>query len=104
MKKVMLNGEYLSMETANELVLLRNENKRLREEYKHLSEIYDDSCKSFEKLFKRVNKALDYIDNMPYLQAIDEEFEDLDGETYFTYKEWDDTELKQILKGCKNEG
>ena len=95
MKKVMLNGEYLSMETANELVLLRNENKRLKEEYKHLSEIYDDSCKSFKKLFKRVNKAIEFIDNL---------LENGEYVDYIEFTKEKKEELKQILKGCKNEG
>ena len=102
MKKVMLNGEYLSMETANELVLLRNENKRLREEYKHLSEIYDDSCKSFEKLFKRVNKAIEFIDNNNlYEEIIDYDYEE-NPYTSSVSDEKQKEELKQILKGCKN--
>ena len=93
MNKVMLNGEYLSMETANELVLLRNENKRLREENKHLGEIYDDSCKSFEKLFKRVNKAIEFIDNL---------LEDGEYVDYIEFTKEQKEKLKQILKGCKN--
>lgn len=102
MNKVMLNGEYLSMETANELVLLRNENKRLREEYKHLSEIYDDSYKSFEKLFKRVNKAIEFIENKWKQKSY---YEDIDNCLKFmTINEFEIEELKQILKGCKNGG
>lgn len=94
MNKVMLNGEYLSMETANELVLLRNENKHLREEYKHLKELYDDSYKSFEKLFKRVNKAIEFIDNL---------LEDGEYVDYIEFSKEQKKELKQILKGNEND-
>lgn len=40
---------------------LYKKNKELEKENKHLKEIYDDSYKSFQKLFKRVNKAIGFI-------------------------------------------
>ena len=46
-----------------------------------------------------IDKAVKYIENeMPYLQEIDKEYEDVDGNTYFTYKEYDGKELLDILK------
>ena len=39
-----------------------------------------------------------YIENeMPYLQETDKEYEDINGNTYFTYKEYDGKELLDIL-------
>lgn len=62
MNKVMFKGEYMSMETAQEFALLKQENNRLKEENNHLNELCDEYYKSFEKLLKRVNKAIDLID------------------------------------------
>lgn len=46
-----------------------------------------------------IDKAVKYIENeMPYLQEIDKEYEDVNGNTYFTYKEYDGKELLDILK------
>lgn len=39
MNQVMLNGEYLSMETANELALLRKQNKEQKEKLSAIKEI-----------------------------------------------------------------
>ena len=52
-----------------------------------------------DRLNNIIKETIEYIENMPYLQEVDEEFENVDGEVYFTYKEWDDTELLDILKG-----
>lgn len=37
------------------------------------------------------------FNEMPYLQETDKEYEDVNGNTYFTYKEYDDKELLDIL-------
>ena len=51
-----------------------------------------------------INRAVKYIENeMPYLQETDKEYEDINGNTYFTYKEYDGKELLDILKGVENE-
>ena len=51
-------------------------------------------------LQQRINNAIKYIEKeMPYLQEIDEEYEDVNGNTYFTYKEYDGKDLLEILKG-----
>ena len=68
---------------------LRKENKELKQEIERLNNI--------------IKETIEYIENMPYLQEVDEEFENVDGEVYFTYKEWDDTELLDILKGSDKE-
>ena len=58
----------------------------------------------FYKQKKVINRAVKYIENeMPYLQEIDNEYEDINGNTYFTYKEYDGKELLDILKGVENE-
>ena len=45
-----------------------------------------------------INRAVKYIENeMPYLQETDKEYEDINGNTYFTYKEYDGKELLDIL-------
>lgn len=46
-----------------------------------------------------ISRAVKYIENeMPYLQETDKEYEDVNGNTYFTYKEYDGKELLDILK------
>ncbi len=46
-----------------------------------------------------IDRAIEYIENeMLYLQEIDKEYEDINGNTYFTYKEYDGKELLDILK------
>lgn len=58
----------------------------------------------FYKQREVINRAVKYIENeMPYLQETDKEYEDINGNTYFTYKEYDDKELLDILKGVENE-
>lgn len=53
----------------------------------------------FYKQKKVINRAVKYIENeMPYLQETDIEYEDINGNTYFTYKEYDGKELLDILK------
>lgn len=62
MNKVMFKGEYMSMETAQEFALLKQENNRLKEKNRHLKELCDVAYTSFEKLLKRVNKTIDLVD------------------------------------------
>lgn len=47
-----------------------------------------------------IDRAVKYIENeMPYLQETDKEYvQDVNGNTYFTYKEYDGKELLDILK------
>lgn len=97
MNKVMLNGEYMSIETAETISLLKRENKQLKEEIKHLKELYDDSFNSFEILFKRVNKAIDYIENKWKKSSY---YVDVDNCLQFmTINEFDYEDLIEILKG-----
>lgn len=52
----------------------------------------------FYKQREVINRAVKYIENeMPYLQETDKEYEDINGNTYFTYKEYDGKELLDIL-------
>ena len=60
--------------------------------------------KDYLELSSRIDKAIEYIEKeMPYLQETDKEYEDVNGNTYFTYKEYDGKELLEILKGDINE-
>lgn len=46
-----------------------------------------------------IDKAIHYIEyDMPYLQETDKEYEDINGNTYFTYKEYNANDLLDILK------
>lgn len=61
----------------------------------------EQQCKKQREV---INRAVKYIENeMPYLQETDKEYEDINGNTYFTYKEYDGKELLDILKGVENE-
>lgn len=55
----------------------------------------EQQCKKQKEV---IDKAVKYIENeMPYLQETDKEYEDVNGNTYFTYKEYDGKELLDIL-------
>ncbi len=55
----------------------------------------EQQCKKQKEV---IDKAIEYIENeMPYLQETDKEYEDVNGNTYFTYKEYDGKELLDIL-------
>lgn len=60
MNKVLFKGEYMSMQTAEELAILNKENKELKAQIEHLENLCNEHFNSFEKLFKRVNKAIEY--------------------------------------------
>lgn len=56
----------------------------------------EQQCKKQKEV---ISRAVKYIENeMPYLQETDKEYEDVNGNTYFTYKEYDGKELLGILK------
>lgn len=80
--KFMKNGVFsleYDKETLKDMVL------KLQEENKKQKEV--------------ISRAVKYIENeMPYLQETDKEYEDVNGNTYFTYKEYDGKELLEILK------
>ena len=84
--------------------------KQLKEKYiaiekerrtflKHL-----DNVEQQRDLYKEViEEVREYIENdMPYLQEVDNEYEDVNGNTYFTYKEYDESKLLQILDKGEN--
>lgn len=61
-------------------------------------------CKMLEQQVKKqkevIDKAIHYIEyDMPYLQETDKEYEDINGNTYFTYKEYNASDLLDILNG-----
>lgn len=59
----------------------------------------DDLYNELKKKEKVIEKAKEYIkDYMPYLLEPDKEYENVDGNTYFIYKEWTGEELLQILE------
>ena len=52
----------------------------------------------------RINKAIEYIeDYLPYLEMVDYEYEDMNGDTKYVMKEWEGKELLDILKGSDKE-
>lgn len=62
----------------------------------------EDKIKTINNLCKKqkevIDKAIEYIEyEMPYLQESDKEYEDINGHTYYTYKEYDGKELLDIL-------
>ena len=55
-----------------------------------------------QQLKEVIEEVREYVENdMPYLQEVDNEYEDVNGNTYFTYKEYDDSKLLQILDKVK---
>lgn len=65
-------------------------------EFEAIIDFYEQQCKKQKEV---IDKAIEYIENeMPYLQETDKEYEDVNGNTYFTYKEYDGKELLDILK------
>ena len=51
-----------------------------------------------QQLKEVIEEVREVIKNeIPYLYEIDKEYEDVEGNTYFTYKEYDDSKLLQIL-------
>ena len=52
-------------------------------------------CNQYQKILEeRINKAIDYIENMPYVEIPDDDYEN-----NHKMVEWDDSELLKILKG-----
>lgn len=59
----------------------------------------EDLEQQVEKQKEVINKAIEYIkDYLPFLQEPDKEYEDVNGNTYFTYKKWTGQEILQILE------
>ena len=53
-----------------------------------------------EELQERIDKAIEYIENeLPYLEMVDYEYEDMNGDIKYVMKEWEGKELLDILKG-----
>lgn len=70
------------------------------EEIRNILRSYEILQKQNKQLNKRINKAIEYIENyMPYVVETDKEYEDVDGNTYYTYKEYTGEEIIKILKG-----
>lgn len=60
---------------------------------------YEQLQQQCKKQKECIDKAIEYIEyEMPYLQESDKEYEDINGHTYYTYKEYDGKELLDILK------
>lgn len=65
-----------------------------------LVEDLNNVIKAHNVLLDRINKAIEYIENyMPYVVETDKEYEDVNGHTYYTYKEYTGEEIIKILKG-----
>lgn len=59
-------------------------------------ECFKNDCKKYKEVFDKLRECVE--NEMPYLQETDKEYEDVNGNTYFTYKEYDGKELIEILK------
>ena len=66
----------------------------LEEENKKKQEVIANLLKDSADLQLRINKAIDYIENMPYVEIPDDDYEN-----NHKMVEWDDSELLKILKG-----
>lgn len=52
----------------------------------------------------KIDKAIEYIENyLPYLEMVDYEYEDMNGDIKYVMKEWEGKELLEILKGSDKE-
>ena len=65
---------------------------KIASEYKEQMLIKDNIINELEKLL---------VEELPYLYEIDKEYEDIDGNTYFTYKEYDYEKVLDKLKELK---
>ena len=89
MNKVMLNGEYMSIETAEKISLLKRENKRLKEKYEFI-------YKYNEYIENILQKAIDYIEN----ELLN--YECIKDEYVYTLNDLKD--ILEILKGENENG
>ncbi len=87
----MKGKKYLEELLSNEFVI---------EEYKNeINEYIENLEQQVKKQKEVIDKAIHYIEyDMPYLQETDKEYEDINGNTYFTYKEYNSSDLLDILK------
>lgn len=76
---------------------LEKQNKNLKEDFKrHIDRI--------NELTNRIDKVIEYIENeLPYLEMVDYEYEDMNGDIKYVMKEWEGKELLDILKGSDKE-
>lgn len=56
----------------------------------------EQQCKKQKEVIDKIIHYIEY--DMPYLQEIDKEYEDINGNTYFTYKEYNTNDLLDMLK------
>lgn len=73
-------------------------NAKLRDELETMTFTAKIKQEAIDSLIKRIDKAIEYVKCMPYLEETDKEYEDMDGNTYFTYKKWDESDLLNILQ------
>jgi len=78
--------------------ILWNYITNLQQENERLKEILIWKQEHEKELHTRIDKAIEYIEDMPYLQETDEEFEDIYGNIYHTWKEWTADVLLNILQ------
>ena len=106
LKQIDLLLSYIEqLEKENEFLKLDNPSANMKhfEMLKENKRKIDNLRYQNKQLKNNRDKAIEYIKNMPYLQETDKEYEDMNGNTYFTYKKWDDSELLNILKGDSDE-
>ena len=63
-----------------------------------MNELVQFNVETTTILTKRINKAIEYIENMPYVEVPDEDYEN-----NHKMVEWDNSDLLKMLKGEENE-
>lgn len=95
-------AECIACKYENLVRELQDENEKLKDAIQTYDILLKSNVENNKRLRKTIDEAIHYIEcGMPYLQEIDKEYEDVDGNTDFTYKEYNGSDLLSILKGEK---
>ena len=110
---VIISYKTTNLDQAVDIQQLEQENKQLKERITYLENSNNRreetilnlrNEQQLDKYKEVIEEIREVIKNkMPYLYEIDKEYENVEGNTYFTYKEYDDSELLQILDKVKGE-
>lgn len=95
-------AECIACKYENLVRELQDENEKLKGAIQTYDIFVKSNVEEAKRLQKIIDEAIHYIEcDMPYLQEIDKEYENMDGDTYFTYKDYNASDLLNILKGEK---